>query len=86
VDPVPDLPLLRKSGSAGNRTRDLWICSQKLWPLHHRGGESRGEITSIMSRTNEGKWIRGEEKECKEDTLRRLVEFLNIQLSFKFLL
>jgi hypothetical protein len=25
-----------KSGSAGNRTRDLWICSQELWPLDHR--------------------------------------------------
>jgi hypothetical protein len=29
VDPVPDSPLLRKSGSAGNRTRDLWVCSQE---------------------------------------------------------
>jgi len=38
VDPVPDPLLLRKSGSAGNRTRDLCICSQKLWPLDHRGG------------------------------------------------
>ena len=38
VDPVPDPLLLRKSGSAGNRTRDLYICSQKLWPLDHRGG------------------------------------------------
>jgi hypothetical protein len=27
MDPVPDPLLLRKSGSAGNRTRDLWICS-----------------------------------------------------------
>jgi hypothetical protein len=25
VDPVPDPLLLRKSGSAGNRTRDLWV-------------------------------------------------------------
>ena len=33
VEPVPDPLLLRKSGSAGNRTRDLCICSQKLWPL-----------------------------------------------------
>ena len=32
VDPVPDPLLLRKSGSAGNRTWDLCICSQKLWP------------------------------------------------------
>jgi hypothetical protein len=38
VDPVPDPLLLRKSGSAGNRTQDLWICSQKLWPLDHRVG------------------------------------------------
>jgi hypothetical protein len=28
--PVPDPLLLRKSGSSGNRTRDLWICSQEL--------------------------------------------------------
>jgi hypothetical protein len=38
VDPVPDPLLLRKSGSIGNWTRDLWICSQELWPLDHRGG------------------------------------------------
>jgi hypothetical protein len=37
VDPVPDSLLLRKYGSAGNRTQDLWISSQKLWPLDHRG-------------------------------------------------
>jgi hypothetical protein len=30
VDPVPDPLLLRKSGSAGNRTRDLWIFSHEL--------------------------------------------------------
>jgi hypothetical protein len=29
VDPVPDPPLLRKSGRAGNRTQDLWICLEK---------------------------------------------------------
>jgi hypothetical protein len=29
VDPVPDPLFLRKSGSAGNRTRDLWIWSQE---------------------------------------------------------
>jgi hypothetical protein len=34
VDPVR----LKKTGRAGNRTRDLWICSQKLWQLQHRGG------------------------------------------------
>jgi hypothetical protein len=36
LDPVPDPLLLRKSGSAENRTRDLWICSQVLWPLVRR--------------------------------------------------
>jgi hypothetical protein len=35
VDPVRDPLLLRKSGRPGNRTRDLWICSQKIWPLDH---------------------------------------------------
>jgi len=42
VDPVPDPLLLRKSGSAGDRTRDLCICSQKLRPLDHRGGHEIG--------------------------------------------
>jgi Ca2+/Na+ antiporter len=37
LNPVPDPPLFRKSGSAGNLTRHLWICSQELWP-DHRGG------------------------------------------------
>jgi hypothetical protein len=35
---VPVPLLLRKSGSAGNRTRDLCICSKKFWPLDHGGG------------------------------------------------
>jgi hypothetical protein len=38
VDPVPDPQLVRKSGSAGNQTRDLWIFSQELCPLDHRYG------------------------------------------------
>jgi hypothetical protein len=38
VDPVSEPLLLRKSGIAGNRTRDLWVCSRELWPLDHRGG------------------------------------------------
>jgi hypothetical protein len=38
VYPVPDPMLLRKHGSAWNRTRGLWICSQELWPLDHRSG------------------------------------------------
>jgi hypothetical protein len=40
VDPVPDPQLLRKSGSAENRTRDLWVNSQELWALDHRGGQT----------------------------------------------
>jgi hypothetical protein len=35
VDPVPESLLLRKSGSAGNRTRTSG-CDQE--PLDHRGG------------------------------------------------
>jgi hypothetical protein len=35
VDPVLDPLLLIKFGSGGNQTRDLWICSQELWPLDH---------------------------------------------------
>jgi hypothetical protein len=46
VDPVLDPLLLRKSGCARNRTQDLWICSQELWPLDHRG-----------SLTNKHTWI-----------------------------
>jgi hypothetical protein len=38
VNPVPDPLLLRKSGSCGNRTRNLWICGQELWPLDHGSG------------------------------------------------
>jgi hypothetical protein len=30
--------LLRKSGSAGNGTRDLWVCSQEVRRLDHRSG------------------------------------------------
>jgi hypothetical protein len=37
VDPVLDPLLVRISGRSGNRTRNLWICSQKLWSLDHRG-------------------------------------------------
>jgi hypothetical protein len=37
VNPVPGLLLLRKSGSAGNRTWDFWNFSQELWPLDRRG-------------------------------------------------
>ena len=48
MDPVPDPLLLRKSGSAGDRTRDLCICSQKLRPLDHRGGPQNVPLTIIL--------------------------------------
>jgi hypothetical protein len=48
VDPVPHSLLLRKYGSAGNRTRDLWVSSQKLWLLDHRG-DHVGWILQILS-------------------------------------
>jgi len=50
VDPVPDPLLLRKSGSAGDRTRDLCICSQKLWPLDHRGGPKLVHLVGFIIR------------------------------------
>jgi hypothetical protein len=40
VDPVPDPLLRRKFRSAGNRTQDLWVSSQELWPLDHRCGRN----------------------------------------------
>jgi hypothetical protein len=43
MDPVPDPLLLRNSGSAGNQTRDFWICSQELWPLDRRGGQDTAD-------------------------------------------
>jgi hypothetical protein len=36
VYPIPDPLFLIKSGSTRNQTRDLWICSQELWPLDHK--------------------------------------------------
>jgi hypothetical protein len=44
VDPVPNQSLLRKYGSARNRTRDFWVCSQELWPPDHRGGPIKSTI------------------------------------------
>jgi hypothetical protein len=65
-DPVPDPLFLRKSGSAGNRTRNLWICSEKLWPLDHRGGQKKIPSRQLSGlQTPEG----GDaEKEVIEDT------------------
>jgi hypothetical protein len=49
MDPVPD-PLLRiKSSSAGNRIQGLWVSSQELWPLDHRGGQHVIYTTDIVT-------------------------------------
>jgi hypothetical protein len=45
--PVPDPLLLKKSGTAGNRTWGLWICSQERCPLDHRDGH-RVQHDSVM--------------------------------------
>jgi hypothetical protein len=42
--PVPDPLLFRKS----DRTRHLWICSQELWPLDHRGGYPKHTALQIL--------------------------------------
>jgi hypothetical protein len=48
VDHASDPLLLGKSGNAGNRIRDLWICSQELWPIDHRGGPTTIIAISLM--------------------------------------
>jgi hypothetical protein len=54
VYPVPDPLPLRKCGSAGNRTRDLCICSQKLWPLDHRSGQDTFiQLTNVFEMQTE---------------------------------
>jgi hypothetical protein len=35
MDPIPDSQLFKQCRSAGNRTRDLRVCNQELWPLDH---------------------------------------------------
>jgi hypothetical protein len=47
VDSVPDPLLLINSGSAGNRTPFLWVCSQELWPLDHIGSQLEIQISLI---------------------------------------
>jgi hypothetical protein len=49
VDPVPDPLFLRKSGSTGNRTQNLWMCSQELWPLDHRGSLINNIVYVMLS-------------------------------------
>jgi hypothetical protein len=44
LHPFLDAVIFRKSGSAGNKTRDHWICTQELWPLDNRDGQ----MTSLI--------------------------------------
>jgi hypothetical protein len=46
VDPVPDPPLLGKSGSARTRSLDLRICSQELWTKRPQG-RSRAPVKCV---------------------------------------
>jgi hypothetical protein len=64
VDPVPDPLLLRKSGNAGNRTRDLWVSSQELWPLDYNFVCGSIRVWSMLSdikggTLTEGIWEEG---------------------------
>jgi hypothetical protein len=53
VDPVPDPLISRKPGSAGNRTRDLWVSSQEVWTLDHRGGRECTSLPLILPRLSQ---------------------------------
>jgi hypothetical protein len=48
VQAVSEPLLLRKSDHAGNRTRNIWICSQEHWPLYHRGGPTPSFFILLM--------------------------------------
>jgi hypothetical protein len=65
VDPIPDPLLLRKFGRDRNRTQDLWICSQKLWPLDHRGG-----LEKTINLPKFFQWF----VECEKQSRPRIVE------------
>jgi hypothetical protein len=73
VDPVPDTLLLRKSGSTGNRTRDLWICSQELWTLDH-GGYWKTKVCVNTVHTREELWRRIQQISSELNNTRRIFE------------
>jgi hypothetical protein len=62
--------LLKKSGSAGNRTRDLWVCSQEVWPqglkIWFLGHTARGQSLYRMGCTGQGRGV--EVRHCTEMT------------------
>jgi hypothetical protein len=39
-------------GRAGNRTRDLVVSSQKLWPPDHEAGQEEIELIKQVKRNN----------------------------------
>jgi hypothetical protein len=41
-------------GRTGNRTRDLMICSQKLWTLDHEPGQQRIIVSNKLTRMTKG--------------------------------
>jgi hypothetical protein len=76
VDPVPDPPLLRKSRSVGNQTQDLWICSQKLWPLDYRGGHNLNHWTHVSQYNYSYINIWGQALSMGDNILRTLYNLL----------
>ena len=84
VHPVPDPLPLRKSGSAGNRTRDLCICSQKLWPLDHRGDHRVVHTESKFTSLGINPFFPNAEILCSVDraSLRNLVNKANLVHNF----
>jgi hypothetical protein len=74
ADPVPDPLSLRKSGSAGNRIRDLWIISQELWPLDHRGGRGSQTLTHNV-------WTECRSVMLNQAALITVFDFIRVQVS-----
>jgi hypothetical protein len=52
MDPVPDPLVLRKCCRAGNRTRDLWVCTQEVRSLDYSGGPVLSYTTAEHSNTH----------------------------------
>jgi hypothetical protein len=47
-----DLLLHRKCESSENRIRDLWVCSQELWPLDHLSGQWALSVLQLVVTSN----------------------------------
>jgi hypothetical protein len=67
LDPVSEKLFLRKSDSARNRTRNIWVRSEELWPLGHKGRPPNcncNHFTSTFCRSSHFKF-RGQVKPTK---------------------